>query len=659
MGTTNNLELNCKWHFAKQLGGREDGPNDPMQDNFKKTPYTSLIRESIQNSLDVPLNTNLPVRLEYKIRRIHSKEYENFFELKKHIQGCIQHFKYNNDALTTYQPMLDYLNSLGDHDDLNYIQVSDYNTIGMNYVKGDTSQPFYAFVRAAGVSAKNDATSGGSYGYGKAAYFYISPIRTILVSTQTKDGKNFFEGVSSLCTHELNGEDGLRVSVGYYDNNDGEPVSNPDKIPTRFQRKEPGTDIFILGIDASDKESIYNEMIEATIRNFWMAIESQKLEVKINYVDINHESLPVLMDKYFPDEQDTVPREKNYNPRPYWDAVHNVKADVNHVLIEDTLTTIGKVRFYAKKDKKATDKILFMRRPLMLVKARKTQSSNGVYGVFVCDDTNGNEILRKTENPAHNEWVASNWKEKGKTVQLGKVATDEIDGFIIKVMETLFSNRGSQVQQINGLDEFLYIPTAVEDDNIDQESLTGEITGIQDTESGSITSNLSNPETNTIDGSPAIGKVMITDPIQSQHKADNKGGHLSGHGTRKKKKRGGGGLSPKRLQGRFSPTDNGLPGTVLTEIPVRYRSYAQSENGHIVHTIILHSDYEFNNGRIDLLIGGEQSDESVAIKSCTPNGIIADNTISGLHILEGKNVLKIIFADNMKHAVKLDAYELK
>lgn len=33
-----NLELNCKWHFAIQLGGREDGPNDPMQDNFKKTP---------------------------------------------------------------------------------------------------------------------------------------------------------------------------------------------------------------------------------------------------------------------------------------------------------------------------------------------------------------------------------------------------------------------------------------------------------------------------------------------------------------------------------------------------------------------------------------------------------------------------------------------
>ena len=84
-----NLELNCKWHFAKQLGGREDGPNDPMQDNFKKTPYASLIRESIQNSLDVVLDPTQPVHMEFSIGRMRAREYPNFFELKKHIEGCI------------------------------------------------------------------------------------------------------------------------------------------------------------------------------------------------------------------------------------------------------------------------------------------------------------------------------------------------------------------------------------------------------------------------------------------------------------------------------------------------------------------------------------------------------------------------------------------
>ena len=655
-----NLELNCKWHFAKQLGGREDGPNDPMQDNFKKTPYASLIRESIQNSLDVPLDASQPVRMNYSISRIRAREYFNFFELKKHIQGCIKHFPNNDDAKVAYKPMLDYLNSLSEYDNLYYIKVSDYNAVGMNYIKGDTSCPFYAFVRAAGVSAKNDATAGGSYGYGKAAYFYISPLRTIFVSTQTKDGRHFFEGVSSLCTHEMEGDDDLRVSVGYYDNNDGEPVTDPQFIPTRFRRNEPGTDIFIIGIDASDKESIYKEMIEAVIRNFWMAVEKQKLEVTINGVEINFNSLPTLMEQLFPEEHDTTRREKYHNPRPYWEAVHCEGSDAHHVILEDKLPTVGCVRFYALKNKKATDKILYMRRPLMLVKARRTQSSNGFYGVFVCEDRNGNEILRKTENPAHDEWSASNWKENGKTVPKGRDAIAEIDDFIIKVMEQMFSNRQSSVQQIQGLEEFLYIPTAVdEDDEFDNESLVGEIIDQQDDEGNSISTDVSNPlQTPTVE-KPAIGKVMITDPVEEKQKRDKEGGHLSGHGTRRKKQRGGGGLSSKRIDSHFGSADEGIQGTMLTEIPVRYRSFAQVVNGQTVHNIIIHSDNEILNGRKDLIIGGEQSDEIVAIRGCSLSGKIEANSISNLHIKKGKNVLNIVFADNMKHAVKLDAYELK
>ena len=655
-----NLELNCKWHFAKQLGGREDGPNDPMQDNFKKTPYASLIRESIQNSLDVPLNPDQPVRMEYSISRIRAKEYSNFFELKKHIQGCMMHFPANDDAKAVYQPMLDYLNSLNEYDSLYYIKVADFNTIGMNYKKGDTSCPFYAFVRAAGVSSKNDATAGGSYGYGKAAYFYISPLRTIFVSTQTKDGRHFFEGVSSLCTHEMEGDNDLRVSVGYYDNNEGEPITNPQYIPARFQRDEPGTDIYLIGIDASDKKSIYTEMIEAVLRNFWLAIEKRKLEVTINDVEIKCENLPLLMEQYFPDELDTVRRERAYNPRPYWEAVHYAGSDAHHIILEDHLPTVGRVNFYALKNKKATDKVLYMRSPLMLVKARRTQSSNGFFGVFICEDRNGNEILRKTENPAHNEWSPSNWNEKGKTVPQGKAAIDEINNYIITVMEQMFSNRQSSVQQIQGLEDILYIPTAVEDDDeFENESLVGDVIDQKDEEGNSISTDVVNTAPNPVVEKPAIGKVMITDSVENNQKRNSEGGHLSGHGTRKKKTRGGGGLSSKRIEGHYGDSDDGVQGTMLTEVPVRYRSFAQVVKGQIVHNLIIHSDFDIPNGRIDLVIGGEQSDEIVAIKSCHPLGTIEANSISNLHIQKGKNVLNIMFADNMKHAVKLDAYELK
>jgi hypothetical protein len=660
------LEKGCRWHFAKHLGGREDGPNDPMQENFKKTPYASLIRESIQNSLDVPLDTDSPVRMEYSISRIRPKDYRNFFDLQQHMEGCINHFRGNNDAKTIYQPMVDNLKSLksaiGEEQNLYYIKVSDYNTLGMNYERGDTNQPFYAFVRAAGVSSKSDSTAGGSFGYGKAAYFYISPLRTIFVSTQTKDNKHFFEGVSSLCTHQVSGEDELRVSVGYYDNNDGYPITDVNNIPERFKRTESGTDIYIMGIDASDKGSIYNEMIEAVLRNFWMAIESKKLVVKIHETEINFDTLPILMEQYFPEVHDSARREKNYNPKPYWDAVHNAGIDAKHIKIEQKLPVIGHVKFYALKSKNAADKILYMRRPLMLVKARRTQSSNGFYGVFICDDLKGNEYLRETENPAHDEWKSANWRYNGKIVSKGREAIEDVDSFIVSVMGELFSNRENTIQQIQGLEDFLYIPTAVDEDfedDYENESLLGEVVEIQENETNSITTELSEPTISPSIDKPSIGKIILSNSKKTNLTKNTNGGHLSGHGTKPKKKKGGGGLGGTNIEGRFEEQEDGVHGSTMKEIPVRYRTFAQVENGIIVHNIVIHSDCDFENGRIDLIVGGEQTDEKVSIKNCFGAGEVNQNSIYGLKIHKGKNTLKIKFEDNMKHAIKLDAYECK
>ena len=73
--------------------------------------------------------------------------------------------------------------------DLYYIKVSDFNTTGIGYDTDYREPAFYGFVRAAGVSNKPSANAGGSFGFGKAAYFYISPIRTIPVSTLTEKGE--------------------------------------------------------------------------------------------------------------------------------------------------------------------------------------------------------------------------------------------------------------------------------------------------------------------------------------------------------------------------------------------------------------------------------------------------------------------------------------
>ena len=82
-------------------------------------------------------------------------------------------------------------------EEIPYLKISDRMTTGMGYVRNDLSNSFQAFVRSSQISVKGD-TSGaaGSHGYGKAAYYLLSPARTLLVSTMTEDGLCFFEGAS-------------------------------------------------------------------------------------------------------------------------------------------------------------------------------------------------------------------------------------------------------------------------------------------------------------------------------------------------------------------------------------------------------------------------------------------------------------------------------
>lgn len=233
-------ELGCSWHFAPQQGGREDGPNDAMMQNFRTKPYQALVREAVQNSLDAVNNLNEPVRVEITFGSLGSNNFPNFFKLKEHILECGKYFDWNENAVDPYQYMASVFSGNVMRTSIDYIKVADYNTKGMEYTPGSTQSPFYAFARAAGVSSKIDQQSGGSFGFGKSAYFQLSDIGTVFISTLTaptltKPSRMAFEGVSWLCTHKFENE---RVaSVGYYDNNDGQPVTEEDKIPARLSRK--------------------------------------------------------------------------------------------------------------------------------------------------------------------------------------------------------------------------------------------------------------------------------------------------------------------------------------------------------------------------------------------------------------------------------------
>lgn len=123
----------------------------------------------------------------------------------------------------------------------------------------------------------------------------------------TNKGQNVFEGVSWLCSHNFKGQ--KVSSVGYYDNNNGRPVYDREKIPARFQRDEPGTNFYILGFSESEESEATYDMITETLRSFWYAIYCNKLEITVAGKTISSSNLESYLSRYFPEDMDNTAKQ--------------------------------------------------------------------------------------------------------------------------------------------------------------------------------------------------------------------------------------------------------------------------------------------------------------------------------------------------------------
>lgn len=660
-------EKDCKWHFSPQEGGREDGPNDAMMQNFKSKPYQSLVREAVQNSLDAVLNLEKPVKVNIEVGSLDSASYPNFFNLKEHVLSCVAYFNWNKVAVAHYQNIANILegNSIFGNN-LFYIKVSDYNTKGMWYDSLQSNSPFYAFARAGGVSSKEGQGSGGSFGFGKSAYFQLSNISSVFISTMTEKGQRVFEGVSWLCTHNHEGH--KVASVGYYDNNGGKPIESEEYIPDIFQRSEYGTDFYILGFDVKNQEQIEEtkaEMIKEAIRSFWYAIYCGKLEIKVLGVNITKNTLDRQMNEYFPETVDNTRKGSNYNPHPYYIAVKDSDSNKKCFRFDSKMSILDDVTVFLYKCKDANDKVIYMRKPLMTVFGQKHRTNYGFYGVFVCTSQKGDDILRNMENPAHDEWKSSNWRmgaNKYHYNPIGKQALDDIQSLINDCVEKVFANNPDTALEITGLNEFLYIPDSlIDDDENDFDHPFGSPTGNTKTEGAFITSEISNSNKKAKEEqTPNIGSVRIikngtpndpNDYDDLETLINEPPDDLENNPIIKKKRK------KKRHNDKIDekPIEN-EDGTFKTYLPIQFRVIAQSEGDSITHNIIIYSPRDVIEGEIELITSGEQSDDLVDV-IYTDNGKIKGNTITGIVLEEGKNTIKIRFKDNMRHALKLKAYE--
>lgn len=672
---SDTLEKGCKWFFAPRVNYNV-GPTDAAGQNFRGA-WDSLIRECIQNSLDAVKDSNQPVIVRLDFKNMPMRSYTNFFEIKTHIESCLNTFP--ETAKAKYKPMLDLFNKImGGDNQMPYLQVSDYNTKGMAYDENNDSCNFSAFVRGLGVHG-GDQTAygrGGSFGLGKSTIFTMSPIRTMMVSTYTSEGQYVFEGVSSLTTHRMGNE---KLShIGYYDNHDGYPVTDAEFIPARFIRKpdengetRSGTDIFIMGrkLEDGDMDSIKRQVLI----HYWLSIYKGKLIVELAEANtikeiISKDKLQEMMEVTFPSRIDNA--RNSINPRPYYDAV--VNADILPICkhVSKKLLMLGDVELFLIKNKEAQkDRLTFFRLPCMMIMRKSTSQFNlrinnyGVYGVFVCLNNCGDRLLKHLENPAHDEWNEKNWTNSINNhiePQAGLVM-DELREFIAAEIETFCKTKGQNSLKMIGAGKYLYTVQDVVDNSEDDIESSGnayiagsnisqEETGIRSSEfsdnyrcnvpdslvgsrPGNITDKYGNAKADSTDENNRQLHVKVQNPTNNRNKTNrkNKGGD-----TIKK----------------ASPSDR------LAEIvvPINFKVYACEENGHIIHNICITTEQDVKSALIQISSKGEDGkvDDELEIINSFGSGLCKGMELRNVYLNNGNNILKVQFSDNMKHSLYIN-----
>lgn len=683
-----NAEGKCSWHFAVKNGGVHQGPNEAMGDTFKKLPYESLVRESLQNSLDAAAGDE-PVVVNFRHRRVDSRNYPKMFELREHIEACLKMYP-NDDARKRFFPMLEYINTALEENALYYLEVSDENTKGMPYTKGDTNSPFYAFVKSIGNSVKSNESKGGSHGFGKAAYFNASHLRTVMISTMTESGQCAFEGVSGLCTHEFEGK--TREHYGFYtDGQHEDPICDSSQIPARFRRQLPGTSAFIMGVDFDEKgkRDMVEKILQSVIMNFWMAILANKLRVSIQVetkvLECNADNILQILPQVFKNADDT--KTGHSTPRPYIDAFVNVGKDFNHYKFEKEMPTLGKLEFYLRKIKTGTDTILCMRSPMMLVRHIKNRTNYGFYGIFLCRDSRkgkGNDVLRAMENARHDQWDYRNCSDRSDRDK-AKSAEKEMQAFIDECIEKAFNTDKKDYLTFGGLEDFLSIPSSLTEDDFEggMESEIGKTDGSRtENENGSPTSDITEDYETSEVNTENVGTVVIKEPANSTVAVDG------GTGDQGEGGEGGADSATEGFSGSDGKRDNNQEGdgagggshgetgtnpgtggagagfeagagsnTRHTRLRVTYRAFAQhAAGGGYTHRLVINSNRASDNATIIVKCVGEVSEEALPLffSDC---GVICDNMISKVELKPGRNILNISFDDDMRHSIKLEVNE--
>ncbi|MDE0712020.1 MAG: hypothetical protein OXH60_07785 [Rhodospirillales bacterium] len=404
------IDNNIGWRFPPTNGGRVDGFNDPGIAHFTGTPLGSLARETIQNSLDARLGEDHPVHVSFELIGL-SPDYVGRDEIARTIDQCKQTAKAGGDM--TAVSALEAAGQTIRRKSIPCLRVSDRETTGL---RGDH---WRALVKMQGISHKPDLEgAGGSHGIGKYAPFAVSTVRTVFYWTCFReDGRDVerFQGKSVLMSH-MNADGEETQGTGFYGyHKDCKELTQ--SIPQGFrvldsaQRPKPGTSLTIMGFRETDN---WRRRIAASvIENFFYAIASGSLTVIVEpeeaseLMEINRISIEEWFQHLI--EDDAGDKSTNDLADQVREARNFWEISQSDPIAEKQDSDLGHCKLWLRTSDGLPSRVAFVRSTGMLVTTRQQglirfPGFRDFAALCVFEDPEGNELLRRMENPKHDQF---------------------------------------------------------------------------------------------------------------------------------------------------------------------------------------------------------------------------------------------------------------
>ena len=412
-----------EWDFPSNGGGETDGFNNSSIDTFIGRRVFSLIRETIQNSMDARAKSDEAVKICFSLDQVKKVEAKGISELAPFLLLAAKtaESQHGGDHAGSkfFRRALDQVET---SKIIPFFSIHDYQTTGLTGpTESGKEKPgsWLALVKGSGLSIKNAPGSLGSFGHGSKAPFAISQLRTVFYFSRILENSKAttrFQGKSILQSMETNlGE--MTQGTGYFGHKQkcmplvGAEIPNWVSQLRDLYGTGTGTSLLVpfpeLG---TSPEDFWRDIKISILSNFYYAIRQGNLEIGLGSEELItslnlNECLEDLLT-----EISRLPNDEGQDLRE--DLRSAITIQYPSIEKQGVLNSksFGEVEWYMRVGQDIDWRSVGVARQngmLISRRAKNLEKFTGTkpFDMFLCVvGQNGSRTLRAAENPAHTEF---------------------------------------------------------------------------------------------------------------------------------------------------------------------------------------------------------------------------------------------------------------